>query len=409
MTDLTASNEQFGFFRAHDIDCLTLDDLPTLWVHTEDELYALIDEIDSIDIVALDTEFIRRSTYHPILALLQINTGQAIYLVDAPTLDLTDLWQALIEVPMMVWYACGEDLGIFYSLAKNTPLTNVFDVQIGVAYLTGRTQMGYSQAVSEILGVKLDKGESKSDWLNRPLSPEQEIYAANDVRYLLTLYKAVKSKLEEKNTLHHAHEDSNIYAKELHDITNISDDALYLEFYTPEYNRLQIGVLKELVMWREVLARAINEPRTFIINKQAMREIIEILPDSIKLLARTTINRGSLRKYGDEIIRIIRMVKSQPQEKLPPLPPPIYRSKEKPFKNALDQAISAYGQSTNIPENLLLKGRWINDLLIMVAQDIPDDELPFGLQGYRKAWVIDTLLPILRQYKPQILAGLNLE
>ncbi|AKG17972.2 ribonuclease D [Moraxella bovoculi] len=407
MTTTLTDDERFGFFRANDVDFDALDDLPTLWVRTEDELYELIDEIDSVDVVALDTEFIKRTTYYPILALAQVNTGRAIYLVDAPRLDLTEFWQALIEVPTMVWYACGEDLGIFYLLAKNAPLTNIFDVQIGVAYLTGKLQAGYSQAVSEILGIELDKGESQSDWLVRPLSPTQEMYAANDVRYLLALYQAVQNKLAQNQVLDYVIEDSNLYAKELHHTTNISDEVLYLDFTAPEYNRLQIGALKQLVMWREALARATNEPRTFIINKQAMREIIETLPDSIKLLARTTINRGSLRKYGDEIIRIIRMVKAQSVDSLPPLPLPVYKSKEKTFKKALDKAAHDHSHAINVPENLLLRGRWIHELLLMTAYDHPIDQLPDGLKGYRRAWVVGVLLPLLHEYKAQIIAGLE--
>lgn len=407
MTTHLSNDERFGFFRAKDFNFSDLEDLPTVWVRTEAELYALIDEIDSVDVVALDTEFIKRTTYYPILALIQVNTGHAVHLVDAPRLDLTDFWLALIEVPTMVWYACGEDLGIFYLLAKNAPLTNIFDVQIGIAYLTGKLQAGYSQAVSEILGIELDKGESQSDWLARPLSPTQEKYAANDVRYLLALYEVVQDKLKHNQVLEYAAEDSNLYAKELHRTANTSDEVLYLDFVAPEYNRLQIGVLKQLVMWREDLARATNEPRTFIINKQAMREIIETLPDNIKLLARTTINRRSLRKYGNEIVRIIRMVKAQSTESLPPLPPPIYRSKEKTFKKELDKAIRDYSYLTNIPENLLLRSRWIQELLLVVAYDRSTKHLSDGLNGYRRTWVIDTLLPLLQKYKPQLLAGLE--
>lgn len=402
------SDTRFGFFRADHIEDQN-HDLPVSWVHNEDELYALIDEIDEVDVVALDTEFIKRTTYYPILALVQVNTGRGIYLVDAPRLDLTEFWQALIEVPTMVWYACGEDLGIFYLLAKNAPLTNIFDVQIGVAYLTGKLQAGYSQSVAEILGIEIDKGESQSNWLVRPLSQEQESYAANDVRYLLTLYQSVKQKLDENQLLGHVIEDSNVYAKELHDTAHISDEMLYLEFSSSEYNRTQIGVLQSLVAWRESLARNINEPRTFIISKQAMREIIETLPESIKQLAQTTINRHALRKYGDEIIHIIRTVKSQPQKTLPPLPPPVYRSKEKIFKKSLDQAITDYSHTHHIPENLLLRGRWISELLLMVAHDLNAEHLPLGLQGYRKDWIIDTVLPLLKTYKAQITAGLGIK
>ncbi|MDO4441896.1 MAG: HRDC domain-containing protein [Moraxella sp.] len=402
------SDSRFAFFRADHTNHPSYD-LPVSWVRNENELYALIDEIDEVDVVALDTEFIKRTTYYPILALVQVNTGHGIYLVDAPRLDLTEFWQALIEVPTMVWYACGEDLGIFYLLAKNAPLTNIFDVQIGVAYLTGKLQVGYSQSVAQILGVELDKGESQSDWLARPLSQEQENYAVNDVRYLLALYESVKQKLEQNQLLNHVIEDSNLYAKELHDTAHIKDEVLYLEFSSPEYDRTQIGVLQALVAWRESLARSINEPRTFIISKQAMREIIETLPQSIKQLAQTTINRHALRKYGDEIIRIISMVKAQSKETLPPLPPPVYRSKEKSFKKPLDQAIAAYSHTHHIPENLLLRGRWINELLLMVAYDLDDEHLPLGLQGYRRDWTISTILPLLHSHKSQIRAGLGLK
>ncbi|MFC0820885.1 ribonuclease D [Moraxella marmotae] len=396
----------FHFPKLH-INQAAADDLPTVWVRNEDELYELIDEIDSIDKVALDTEFIKRTTYYPILALVQVNTGRAIYLVDAPRLDLTEFWQALIEVPTMIWYACGEDLSIFYLLAKCPPLTNVFDVQLGVAYLSGKLQAGYSQALSEMLDIHVDKGESQSDWLARPLSHEQEIYAANDVRYLLALYDAVHDELERRKIVACVYEDSNHYAKELHNIQNQPDDTLYLDLLAPIYNRQQIGVLQQLAAWREALARATNEPKSFIIGKQALREIVQEMPDSIKMLARTTINRATLRRYGDEIVRIIRQVKSSNPDTLPPLPPPTYHSKAKPFKNELDAAIDTYSLEHQIPANLLLKNRWINELLLLVAHDGDINTLPPELLGYRQSLVVDGIIPALLPFKEHILEVLN--
>lgn len=388
-------------------DLHALDELPTHWVQTTDALYALIDEIDSVDVVALDTEFIKRTTYYPILALIQINTGKAIYLVDAPKLDLTDLWQALIEVPTMAWYACGEDLGIFYLLAKCPPLNNVFDVQLGVAYLSGKLQIGYSQAADEILGVHIDKGESQSNWLARPLTQEQENYAANDVRYLLALYQAVQSELKARQLYDYACEDSHSYAHELHDTQNLPDDQLYLDLIAPIYTRRQLALLQQLTIWREALARATNEPRSFIIGKQALREIVQQMPDSIKLLARTTINRAALRRYGDEIVRIVRQVNAMSENNLPPMPPPSYHSKDKPFKNAVNDAVENFSQATGVPAILLLKNRWINQLLQITAFDGNISELPRELHGYRKALIVEQILPILGEYKAQIVSVFN--
>lgn len=409
MNDVKNPND-FSFPYAHlSDDEHALLDLPSKWVRTDDELYKLIDEIDDVDVVALDTEFIKRNTYYPILALVQVNTGKGIYLVDAPRLDLTEFWQALCEVPSMVWYACGEDLGIFYLLANNPPLTNVFDVQIGVAYLTGKPQVGYSQAVNEILGVALDKGESQSNWLARPLTPEQELYAINDVRYLLILHQAVVQALNARQILDYANEDSTLYAKELYNAQHLDDDKLYLDHITPTYTRQQLAVLQALTMWRESLARAVNEPRSFIIGKQPLREITENLPTNMKDLARTTLNRSILRRYGSEIIRVIKEAKDLPQTQMP-IKTPIYTSKIKPHRHALDEATNVQARLLNIPANLLLKGRWINELMYHVYQGLPVDDthvLSEGLQGYRRAWIVGTVLPLLYEHEQSIRDGFD--
>lgn len=409
MNDVKNPND-FSFPYAHlSDDEHAMLDLPSKWVRTDDELYKLIDEIDDVDVVALDTEFIKRNTYYPILALVQVNTGKGIYLVDAPRLDLTEFWQALCEVPSMVWYACGEDLGIFYLLANNPPLTNVFDVQIGVAYLTGKPQVGYSQAVNEILGVALDKGESQSNWLARPLTPEQELYAINDVRYLLILHQAVVQALNARQILDYANEDSTLYAKELYNTQHLDDDKLYLDHITPTYTRQQLAVLQALTMWRESLARAVNEPRSFIIGKQALREITESLPTNMKDLARTTLNRSVLRRYGSEIIRVIKEAKDLPQTQMP-IKTPIYTSKIKPYRHALDEATNVQARLLNIPANLLLKGRWINELMYHVCQGLPVDDthvLSEGLQGYRRAWIVGTVLPLLYEHEQSIRDGFD--
>ena len=409
MNDVKNPND-FSFPYAHlSDDEHALLDLPSKWVRTDDELYKLIDEIDDVDVVALDTEFIKRNTYYPILALVQVNTGKGIYLVDAPRLDLTEFWQALCEVPSMVWYACGEDLGIFYLLANNPPLTNVFDVQIGVAYLTGKPQVGYSQAVNEILGVALDKGESQSNWLARPLTPEQELYAINDVRYLLILHQAVVQALNARQILDYANEDSTLYAKELYNTQHLDDDKLYLDHITPTYTRQQLAVLQALTMWRESLARAVNEPRSFIISKQSLREITESLPTNMKDLARTTLNRSVLRRYGSEIISVIKEAKDLPQTQMP-IKTPIYTSKIKPHRHALDEATNVQARLLNIPANLLLKGRWINELMYHVCQGLSVDDthvLSEGLQGYRRAWIVGTVLPLLYEHEQSIRDGFD--
>ena len=127
-----------------DIDALLdiADEAAVTWVRQQDGLKEVIDALATCGRVALDTEFIKRDTYYPRLALVQLNVGDHIYLLDAPQLQLAELWQALMKVDVAIWHACGEDLGIFYLLSGCPPLTNIFDTQIALSYLTGQLQMG---------------------------------------------------------------------------------------------------------------------------------------------------------------------------------------------------------------------------------------------------------------------------
>lgn len=383
-------------------------DLPVHWVKTINELYQLIEEIDNSDIVALDTEFIRKGTYHPILALIQINTGQAIYLVDAPRLNLDDLWQALIEIPQMVWYACAEDLSIFYLLSNCPPLTNVIDVQISIAYLTGNLATGFARAVSDLLSVQLNKTESQSNWLLRPLSYEQECYAIDDVRYLLALHEISKHHLQQKNLWHMVIDDSNGYALELHQRQHANADTLYLNYLKYGYNREQITVLQAILAWRENLAHAINRPCTSIINKQALREIIEKLPKNIRQLSATSINGGIVRLYGKEILKTIE--KAQQSDEQPFIPAiTFYHKNNIALKEIIQKEIERHSQQSGIPASVLLKNRWIDALFQMVlAHDSNQlDEavfasLPYELQGHRLAWIKQAILPILYNHRASI-------
>ena len=192
MTSVTTpseSNDDALDVDAIDIDALldVADAVDVTWVREQHQLAEVINALATCGRVALDTEFIKRDTYYPRLALVQLNTGNHVYLLDAPELQLSELWEALRQVDVAIWHACGEDLGIFYLLSGCPPLTNIFDTQIALSYLTGQLQMGYQQALADQLDMHIDKEHSQSDWLQRPLTDEQEQYAIDDVRYLPAL------------------------------------------------------------------------------------------------------------------------------------------------------------------------------------------------------------------------------
>ena len=385
------------------------DDAAVTWVRKQDDLAEVIEALATCGRVALDTEFIKRDTYYPRLALVQLNTGNHVYLLDAPQLQLAELWQALAKVDVAIWHACGEDLGIFYLLSDCPPLTNIFDTQIALSYLTGQLQMGYQQALDEQLDMHIDKEQSQSDWLKRPLSDEQEQYAIDDVRFLPALYLSLEYELKKQGLFEYVWADCQLYASDLYDAQHVADDEMYLTMADYRYTSEQMALLQAVATWREELARATNQPRTFVIKKQAVREIITEKPSSMRELAhKTTMHRSMLRLYGEELLKVIKEAKNLHPAEHPDCLLPPYRSKNKVLSKAVQQAIDAQAERIGVPANVLMRKKWLAQLYEVIAFDKDLSELPEGLKGWRNEWVMQTLIPVIEEHKIELQQGMGI-
>ncbi len=411
VTEDILANHSVSSSSGIDIDRLleTANNAVVTWVHEQHQLDEVIEALATCGRVALDTEFIKRDTYYPRLALVQLNTGDHIYLLDAPQLQLAELWQALSDVDVAIWHACGEDLGIFYLLSGCPPLTNIFDTQIALSYLTGQLQMGYQQALADQLEIHIDKEQSQSDWLQRPLSDEQEQYAIDDVRFLPALYLQIEDKLKAQGLYDYVWADCQLYASDLYEAQRVEDEAMYLTMADYRYTSEQMAILKAIATWREGLARSTNQPRTFVIKKQAVREIVTEKPNSMRELAhKTTMHRSMLRLYGEELLKIVREARSLPPTEHPACLLPPYRSKNKVLSKAVQQAIDDHARSIGVPASVLMRKKWLSQLYEVVAFDQDISELPQGLKGWRNDWVINTLIPVIEKHKTELQQGMGI-
>ena len=137
----------------------------------------------NLPFVAVDTEFMRVDTFYPIAGLLQVSEGERAYLIDPLLIDDWAPFAALLQDPAVVkvLHACSEDLEVFLRLTGSLPVA-LFDPQLAAAYLNLGFSMGYSRLVQAVLNIELPKGETRSDWLQRPLTANQVRYAAESVR-----------------------------------------------------------------------------------------------------------------------------------------------------------------------------------------------------------------------------------
>ena len=174
-----------------------LQELPT--VRTSEALADLCEKLQQAGRFALDTEFVGERTYLPRLCLVQIATVEFIALVDAlavPNLD--PLWNIVADPSVeKVLHAAREDLRLAWFGGGKRPPAGVWDTQVAGGLIgLPAYPLSYARLVEALMGVKLSKGETRSEWDRRPLTPAQLDYARDDVRYLLPLWDKMRRLLE---------------------------------------------------------------------------------------------------------------------------------------------------------------------------------------------------------------------
>jgi ribonuclease D len=251
-----------------------------IWVDRQEELSGLARTLESQSLIGVDTEFLRERTFFPKLCLLQISAGGGIWCID--TLrggSLEPLVNALTTPQTRkVIHAARQDLEAFYLTTKRV-ISPVFDTQIAAGCIGLKPQVGYAELVKTLLDVTIPKGQTRTDWSKRPLSPAQLEYAADDVLYLGELAERLMARLRELGREHWAAEDCDALENPL--------------LYEPEpalaWERLRgIAQLdpkpraraKVLAVWREKLARERDLPRAWIIPDPAIFAVAQANPVS---------------------------------------------------------------------------------------------------------------------------------
>ena len=181
-------------------------------------MYTYIDRLEDLSILnkellqkpylGVDTEFRRTAKDNMRLALLQINDGEEIYLIDTILIDHQDNVSDFLfsNDVTKIFHSCKEDLEAVYSWTGRV-MDNIFDTQLANAFIDGQYSIGYQGLVEERLDIILDKNETRSNWIRRPLTESQLNYAASDVQFLIHLYEELQKELAESNKIDWLYED----------------------------------------------------------------------------------------------------------------------------------------------------------------------------------------------------------
>lgn len=366
------------------------------WISSDAELAEHCKYWNTLTFIALDTEFIRVDTFYPIAGLLQVSDGESTYLLDPL---LINNWQPLADVfnnqqVVKVLHACSEDLEVFSLLVGALP-NPLFDTQIAAGYLNIGFSMGYSRLVQQLLEVELPKGETRSDWLQRPLSDLQVLYAAQDTAYLVDVYQALAQQLSEQK-----------YAWVLEDgafmVAASAQETQPYDLWRTiklawKLAPQQLAVLRELSAWRELQARERDVPRNRIIRESTLWALAHEQPADMTHLAKLEdMHPRILRQEGATLLSIVKQAKRLPEEHWPdPLPEPLPIDAAKLLKRLRKVGLEL-GLKLDIAPELMLRKKVLEELLRTGYPDGPYS-LPASLQGWRRELMGEALLESLEE------------
>lgn len=352
------------------------------WIDTPSALDDACRALSQADTLAMDTEFFRESTFYPVPALIQLYAGGPVYLIDPQAVEPTEALRALLASgPLKLLHASSEDLDVMRAWAGVT-IAPLVDTQLAQALLGEDPAMSYQRLVEHWTGEVLPKDETRSDWLERPLSTSQQRYAAWDVVYLLDAWQAQRTVLEERGRREWLEEDCRALGFQEEDV-EVGSQWYLRHRQLWRLSPHSIDAYRRLVQWREVEVRRRNLPRGWLISDKLLYAIAEQMPRSKAMLADIDGIKPSLvKREGDTLLALVEAARQQAQQALPaPLPSPMTPAFKKRIK-ALKQIVAREAEALGLAPELLMRRR---DLEALVGADLLNEPLPLpgGWRGER--------------------------
>lgn len=383
--------------------------IPTepIWIDQDQELARLCEGWRGQAAIALDTEFMRSETFYPKTGLLQVGDGQGFYLIDPLAIDELQPLRELFTDPQVtkVLHAPSEDLEVFQHWLGVLP-EPLFDTQLAAAFVGEGFSLGYAGLGKAILGVEIPKGETRSNWLQRPLSVAQKRYAALDVAHMLVIYGKLLQRLKANGRLDWAKaESAGLVAKARQEP---EPEDYYRKLGSAWKLRPgELAVLRQVCAWREAEARRINRPRNRLIKEAGLWELARRQPSDLgKLQALKEVPGRTLRDYGEVLLAQIELGRNQPESLWPePLPAPLGRA-EAPLLKALKAHVRQLAERLDLPPELLVRKRDY-EALVRSGLEGGDFTLPPSLEGWRRELLGESLLEVARAHKDSLVSEVS--
>jgi ribonuclease D len=370
-----------------------MPELPEQIVTRPEELAECCAFLESCPAIGFDTEFVGEDTYTPRLCLVQVATEERLFLLDPLCVGPLDaFWKLVIDPGRVVVVHAGREEVRLCRLWTGKSPPGLFDLQLA-AGLTGLPYpLGHGPLVQQVLGVQLAKGETLTEWRDRPLTPNQIRYAFDDVRHLLPAWRRLSARLEKLGRADWAREEFHTLA------ANVAPGEAAAEKWRKlrglgSLDRRRLAVVRALYKWREEVAAQTNRPTRAIVRDDLIVEIARRNPTRARDLQ---VVRGLPRRDLEAIFRTVKEAHDLSMDQWPPL---AEREQDPPqvalVASLLMAVLGDLCARLRLAPNLVASG---NDLKLLVRarlQDGPSPEASRLTQGWRAIHVLPDLQAVL--------------
>lgn len=363
-------------------------------IESDAALAGLLADADGSTAVMVDTEFMRRNTFYPQVALVQLcfagsDAAGTAWLVDPLQINDPSPLVALFEDPevVKVLHSASEDLEVFQHWLGVLPRP-LFDTQKAAALVGLDFGLGYRAMVLELCDEDLPKGETRSDWLQRPLTESQCHYAAQDVSWLLDAYGIIGRRCRDQGKYDWVLEDGEVACQGLASTAG----AYYKRIKSAwKLSPRELAALIAICDWREQTAREKDKPRSWIIDDKACLQLAQKSPANMnELRSAVEMHPSTLRRYGEALLDLVAEQSAQGDVDLPPsLPAPLSASQRNRLKR-LKQETEKIARQLGVAPQVLVAGKDYEALIR------GDSEQPAYWSGWRRERIIEPLQAVLQ-------------
>ena len=359
------------------------------WIDRPDALQAWLATIPIDAAVGLDTEFMRRNTFYPQLALLQLGWNGRYALIDPLAFDIGDALRPLLGAgtAVTIMHSAGEDLETLAPLLPEGP-SRLFDTQIAAAFAGMGLGLSYRALVAELGGVDLDKGETRSDWLQRPLTDSQRSYATLDVVYLESIHEQLAERLQQRDrSAWHAEDCARLKQRaSQRDGDPQPQRALRGAADWPE---AQQALLRRLLLWRDRSARRLDVPRPWLLDDALALSLAQQPPTSPRDLDQRSRGQRALRAPSrSELFELLAPAVSADEIAATARIPGHPQGEAKKALAAMKTLIDNLAAELDLPPGLLCPRKVLEEYVVTA-------EWPEFLEGWRRGVLHDRLVNLL--------------